>query len=172
MTQQFFEQIEGLGLQSGIILTIQKGTENNLIVSLYLDNDKVGDEAKKVVQPMILKGTAAELDEGFFTSIATPVKKADALFVNMEAHAKSMEQARLASKMEQEKLDKEKKEKDERKKKYEEKMKKVVELEEKAKWGEAIGAMPKAEQFPEQAEDIKKKTEELRKRHGQLSLLD
>jgi hypothetical protein len=47
----------------------------------------------------------------------------------------------------------------------------VNELEEKKKYGEAIGAMPKTTDFPEQAEDIKIKLDELKSKHGQLELL-
>jgi hypothetical protein len=82
-----------------------------------------------------------------------------------------LEKTKKQSKLAQEKEDGEKKEKEERKKKYEAQMKKVAELEEKKKYGEAIGAMPKPSDFPEQAEEIKKKTDELKQKHGQLELL-
>jgi len=51
-------------------------------------------------------------------------------------------------------------------------MKKVTDLEELKKYGEAIGQLPKAEDFPEQVELIKKKNDELRTKHGSLSLFE
>jgi hypothetical protein len=47
-------------------------------------------------------------------------------------------------------------------------MAKVKELEDKDMFGQAIGQLPKEKDFPEFAEEIKTKLEELRKKHGQL----
>lgn len=171
MTTNFFTSIQELNVDGDWKITITKDKENNWIVSVLFFNEKVDDDSRKLVPPMILKGTPQELDEGFFDSIIVPVEKAARLFANMEHYMKQVEEARLQSKMEKEKEDKEKKEKEERKKKYEAGIKKVNELEAEKKFGEAIGAMPEAEDFPEQAEEIKKKMSELREKHGQLSLL-
>jgi PRTRC genetic system protein E len=171
MTTNFFTSIQDLNVNGDWKITLTKDKENNWIVSVLFFNEKVGDEARKLVPPMILKGTPHELDKGFFDSIVVPVEKAAGLFTSMEHYMKQLEEARLQSKMEKDKEDKEKKGKEERKKKYEAAMKKVTELETEKKFGEAIGAMPKTEDFPEQAEEIKKKMSELREKHGQLSLL-
>lgn len=171
MTTKFFTSIQNLNVNGDWKISITQNEENNWIVSVLFFNEKVGDDARKLIPPMILKGSPEDLDEGFFDSIIAPVEKAAGLFANMEHYMKQLEEARLQSKMEKDKEDKEKKEKEERRKKYEAAMKKVTELETDKKFGEAIGAMPKAEDYPEQAEDIKKKISELREKHGQLSLL-
>lgn len=171
MTTNFFSMIQSLNVQGDWKISIAKEEAGKLIISVLFFNEKTGDDARKIVPPMVFKGTAEEIDNGFFDAISNPVKKADQLFTNMEQYLKQLEQAQIQSKMEKEKSDKEKKERDERKKKYEAVMKKVAELEEKKKIGEAIGAMPKPEDFPEQAEEIKKKTDELWKQHSQLALL-
>jgi PRTRC genetic system protein E len=171
MTTNFFTSIQDLNVNGDWKISITKDEKNNWIVSVLFYNEKIGDDARKIIPPMILKGTPEELDEGFFDSIIVPVEKASGLFANMEHYLKQLEEARLKSKMEKDKEDKEKKEKEERKKKYEAAMKKVTELETEKKFGEAIGAMPKTEDFPEHVEEIKKKMNELKEKHGQLSLL-
>ncbi len=170
MQTNFFQTIQDLNVTGDWKLTISKDNNGLFIVSVLFFNHHSGDEAAKLVPPMLFKGTPAELDSGFFTAIAEPVQKAAALFANMAQYNQSIETARSKSKMEQGQQDKEKKEKDNRKKQYEEKMKRVAELEEKKKIGEAIGAMPKAEDFPEQAEAIQKKLDELWQQHNQLSM--
>lgn len=171
MTTNFFKSIEELNVKGDWKIAISKMEDGKLVVSVLFFNDKVGDDARKIVPPMNFKGTAEEIDDGFFAAIAEPIKKTDELFTNMDDYMKGLEQAKLKSQMEKQNQDKEKKEKDERKKKYDEKIKKVAELEEKNKIGEAIGAMPKEQDFPEQAEAIKKKLEELWKKHNQGTLL-
>jgi len=171
MTTNFFQTIDGLNIMGDWKITVSKTENDKWAVSILLVNEKLEDDAKKIIPPMILKGTAKELDEGFFKAIEIPVKKTADLFANMENYLASLEEAEKNSKMEKEKEDKEKKGIEERKKKYEAKMKNVAGLEEKEKWGEAIGQMPSAEKFPEQAEEIKKKLDELKSKHGQLALL-
>jgi PRTRC genetic system protein E len=170
MQTNFFQTIQDLNVTGDWKITIGKDSTGTLIVSVLFFNHQSGDEAAKLIPPMLLKGTPAELDNGFFAAINEPVQKASALFANMAQYNQSIETAKGKSKMEQGQQDKEKKEKENRKKQYEEKMKRVAELEEKKKIGEAIGAMPKAEEYHEQAETIQKKLDELWQQHQQLSM--
>jgi PRTRC genetic system protein E len=133
MNTNFFQTIDGLNVIGDWKITLSKAEKDKWAVSILLVNEKLEDDAKKVVPPMILKGTAKELDEGFFKAIETPVKKTSELFANMENYLASLEEAEKKSKMEKEKEDKEKKGIEERKKKYESKMKNVADLEEKEK---------------------------------------
>lgn len=171
MKTNFFETLASLKVEGNWSITIKKTDTGNLLVAVLLTSEGVKDDASKIIPPMNFKGTAKELDEGFFLQLEKPAKQTAELFSNMQQYMEQLEEAREKSKMEQNKNDGEKKEKEERKKKYETQIKKVIELEEKEKFGEAIGQMPKAGDFPEQAEEIKKKLEELRQKHGQLSLL-
>src|SRR4051812_16130300 len=106
-------------------MSISTTEGNEMIVSFLLTNEKIGDDARKLIPPMLFKGTAQEIDEAFFASIEAPVKQTSALFVNMEQYLKGVEEARLQSKMEQHNESKDRKEKDERKKKFETIMKKA-----------------------------------------------
>lgn len=170
-TTNFFQAVAAIGVAGLWKITIQDSTDNKLVVSVLLSDGKCGDEAQKKVPPIILHGTPQELDEGFFEAITTPVLETAQLFANMEQYLKEREQARAASQMEKDKESRDKKDKEERKKKFEEKMKKVSELEEAKKWQEAIANMPKAGDFPEQAEEIAKRLDALRQKNGQLTLI-
>lgn len=171
MNTNFFEQLNALQVQGDWKMTIHQDGADRWIVSVLLVNDKIGDDARKLIPPMILKGTAQEIDAGFFDNITEPVQKTAALFSNMEHYLKQLDDAKAQSAMEKDKESKDRKEKDERKKKYTEAIKKVDELEEKKQYQLAIAALPKAEQFPEQAEEIKERLESLRKKNGQLTLM-
>jgi hypothetical protein len=159
MQTNFFETIASLQVTGDLKIHIQQQKDGQLLVSVLLVNDNVDDEARKMIPPMNFKGTAK------------PVQQTSALFTNMQDFAEALEKTKEQSKMEKEKEGAEKKQLDERKKKYDAQIKKVNELEEKKKYGEAIGAMPKTTDFPEQAEDIKIKLDELKSKHGQLELL-
>jgi PRTRC genetic system protein E len=170
MSTNFFSQLNALQVEGDFTITIKAGTHNRMLVSVLLANEKVGDTARKVIPPMILKGTIQELDEGFFNSISGPIQKTAALFVNMEAYAKAQEEAREQSKMEQNKEQQQKKAKEADTKKYDSQMKKVKELEEAGKFREAYAQLPKAADYPDQEEEIAEKKAALEEKFNQPSL--
>lgn len=170
MQTNFFSEINALQVEGDITITIKSGKHQHLLISFLLNNDNISDAARKIIPPIILKGTVQEMDEGFFSAIKTPVQKTASLFVNMAAYEKAQEEARVQSKMEQDKADKSKKEKDGLNKKYEAAMKKVKELEDNGKYREAYAALPKVEEFPQQEEAITEKKEELAEKFEQPSL--
>lgn len=116
-TTNFFSEVAALNITGDLQLTIRKGAENHWIVSVMLHNEQCGDDAKKLIPPLNLKGTVNELDEGFFERITTPLQSASGLIDNMEAFMKQLEEAKKQSAMEKEKTDKEKKAKEEKDKK-------------------------------------------------------
>lgn len=170
MKTNFFENIKDLQLAGDLRINIQNDTDGKMKVAVFLVNEKVDDKAKKMIPPLNFCGTPEKLDEGFFEALTSPVKQADGLLSNMQEFSNSLEQARKESKMEKDKEELEKKGRDDRKKKYDLQIKKVNELEEQKKFGEAIGAIPKETDFPEQADEIKTRLESLRKQHSTLSL--
>lgn len=161
MNTNFFNQIAQLEITGNLQLTISKGVENNLIVSILLQNDQCGDNAKQLIPPLNLRGTAEELDEGFFENITVPLKTTSGLMVNMEAYMKQLENAQKQSEMEKGKADREKKAKDEKEKKYTEAMAKVDELDKEGKPRDAWIKVPNANDYPEYAEVIHKRKKEL-----------
>ncbi len=168
----FFQNLFALQVQGDWNITIAQSVDNIYIVSVLLKNEQCGDDAKKLIPPLVLKGTAQELDEGFFSAIEAPVKATAQLFTNMETYLKQQEEAKMQSQIEKDKQSREQKQKDERKKRYEEAMKKVAELEIEGKHKEAYCKMPDAIEFKEYADEIRKRKEELSAKFGQASLFN
>ncbi len=166
----FFQQLEALNVEGDWQINIKSSAKGTVLVSVLFINDKIGDAARKLIPPMILKGTVQELDAGFFNAIENPVKKTAALFVNMEEYVKAQETAKAESKMEQDKKQQGDKNKSALDKKYETQMKKVDELEEAGKFREAYGQLPKVADFPDHEEEINERKEELAEKFDQSGL--
>ena len=169
MQTNFFRQIAKMKLTGDLQITFTQTTENNYVVSVLLKNEQCGDKARKTIPPLNLRGTAEDLDNGFFENISTPLQTASGLMVDMESFMKQLEEAKKKSAMEKEKTDKEKKEKEAKDKKYNETLQKAEELEKEGKYKEAWSTLPKGSEFPEYAEIIRKKQDEY-ERHFAPSL--
>jgi PRTRC genetic system protein E len=170
MNTNFFNQIVKLDITGDLNLTISKGVENNLVVSILLQNEQCGDSAKQLIPPLNLKGTAEELDNEFFDRITTPLETASGLMVNIEAFMKQLEEAKKHSAMEKEKTDREKKVKEEKDRKYKEAMQKVDELDMEGKPRDAWMKVPNPTDYPEHAEAIRKRKTELSNKFASLGL--
>lgn len=161
MNANFFNQIAQIGITGDLQLTISKGIENTLIISIILQNDQCGDNAKQLIPPLNLRGTAEELDEGFFQQITTPLETASGLMVNMEVFMKQLEVAKKQSAMEKEKSNIQKKEQETKDKKFKDGMAKADELEKEGKFREAWMKVPEITDYPEKADEIRKRKSEL-----------
>lgn len=185
MKTNFFNQIAALN-QTGIWrITIQNDEQGNFTVSQLFTTNACGDSAAKAIAPMLLRGTATELGEGFFDTIAEPLQKTAGLMHNMEEYLKTVEQARIASKLEQDKRNKEKadkaksdknpeckpsisaEEKEEKRKAYFDAIKLVVELEGKCQYEEALAQLPSIENYPDKSAEITKRKADLEKKAQQ-----
>jgi len=169
MQTNFFRQLTKLNLVGDLQLILRQSSENRFVLSIMLNNEQCGDEARKAIPPLNLRGTAEELDNGFFDSVATPLQTASGLMVDMENFMKQLEEARKKSAMEKEKTEQEKKEKEAKEKKYKEALQKAEDLEKERKYKEAWSALPKASEYPNYAEIIRKKQDEY-ERHFAPSL--
>jgi len=161
METNFFQALSDLQVQGDINITIRFSNENKLWVTVLLNNPACVDDAQKIVPPMNLKGTAAELDEGFFASISAPLKATSQLFVNMESYMKQQEEAALQSKMEKNKTVKAVKEKSEKENKFDAALKKADELEAEGKHREAWMKVPEPGDYPEHADMLRQRRESL-----------
>ena len=169
MQTNFFRQLAHLNLTGDLQLLLKPTTENSFVLSILLNNEQCGDEARKLIPPLNLRGTAEELDNGFFESISTPLQTASGLMVDIENFMKQLEEAKKKSAMEKEKQDKEKKEKEAKDKNYKEAFEKAETLEKEGKYKEAWSALPKVSEFSDFAETIRKKQDEY-ERHFAPSL--
>lgn len=169
MQTNFFRQIAKMNLTGDLQLTIRPTQDNRFVISVLLNNEQCGDEARKLIPPLNLRGTAEDLDNGFFENVATPMQTASGLMVDMDAYMKQVEEAKMKSAMEKEKAVREKKEKEGKDKKYNEALQKAEALEKEGKYKEAWSALPKVSDFAENAEQIRKKQDEY-ERHFAPSL--
>lgn len=172
MNANFFHQIAQLQITGDLQLTIAKGAENNLIVSVMLQNEQCGDNAKNIIPPLNLRGTAEELDNGFFENITTPIQTASGLMVDMESFMKQLEETKKQSAMEKDKVDRQKKELEAIDKKFKDAMAKADELEKEGKYREAWVKVPEITEFPEKADEIRKRKRELSDKFSAPSLFE
>lgn len=140
------------------------------VVSVLHNDNACGEKAAAIVPPAILKGTPQQLDQGFFEAISAPVQKTAELFSNMEEYLRQREQAKKASAMEKEKAEKEKQEKAEKQKKYDATIKAVDQLESAGEFRKAFTHLPNPEEYPDQAEAIRKRRTRLAAKISQPSL--
>ena len=170
MNTNFFNQIQQLDFTGVLQLNISKGTENNLIVSVLLHNEQCGDSAKNLIPPLTFNATPQEFDEGFFEQITTPVQKVSGLMVDMEKFQKQLDEAKMQSAMEKEKTEKEKKEKEAKDKKFKQAMDRVDELEKEGKFREAWIKVPDIAEYPEKADELRKRKTSLSDKFATPSL--
>lgn len=157
MNTNFFNQIQALDFTGVLQLNISKGAESNLIVSVLLNNEQCGDSAKNGIPPLTFNATPQEFDEGFFEQIKAPIQTVSGVMVDMEKFLKQMEIVKQQSAMEKEKTEKAKKEKEAKDKKFKEGMAKADELEKEGKFREAWMKVPDITEFPEKADEIRKR---------------
>ena len=157
MNTNFFNQIQQLDFTGVLQLNISKGIESNLIVTVLLNNEQCGDSAKNGIPPLTFNATPQEFDEGFFEQITTPIQKVSGLMVDMEKFQKQLDEAKAQSAIEKAKTEKEKKEKEAKDKKFKDAMAKADELEKEGKFREAWIKVPDLTEFPEKADEIRKR---------------
>ena len=160
-TTNFFNQIAQLQIIGDLHITIAKGPEDRLIVLVMLQNETCGDSAKHSIPQLNLRGTAEELDSGFFENITAPIESASGLMFDMEGYMKQLEDTKKQSAMEKEKADSKKKEEEAKDKKFSEAMAKADELEKEGKFREAWIKVPEIHVFPLKAEEIRRRKSEL-----------
>ncbi|WP_345953009.1 PRTRC system protein E [Mucilaginibacter sp. PAMB04168] len=79
MKTDFFNHIATAHTPGNWKLTIQTDDKHNFTVSVLFTAAHGGDGAARLIPPMILQGTAEELDNGFFEAIAVPVQQTASL---------------------------------------------------------------------------------------------
>jgi PRTRC genetic system protein E len=181
MTTDFFGNVAALNVPGNWKISIQTTDNLQFTVSALFTAIACGDNAASAIPPILLKGTALELNEGFFDAIASPIAETAGLYASMEAYLKELEKARLASKEEQDRKAKERAAqtgrkpedgearptKEEKKKAYDEAMKNIAELSGQMKYADALAILPSADDYPEKKGELEKKEADLRKLKSQ-----
>lgn len=81
-------------------------TEDNLTVAVLPKDISIKDEAVQKIQPIRITGTAAELDEGFISSLTQGLPVSTGLLSNIKEHEASVQVAQKNSAMEKERKEK------------------------------------------------------------------
>jgi PRTRC genetic system protein E len=191
MTTNFFKNITDLNVSGNWKFTINGDDNGILTVSALFTPIENGDSASKLVPPLLLRGTADELDAGFFETIQQPVQEASGLFHNMDNYVKGLEEAKKQSKMEQDKKAQEikakaltktgastdgievtsepKVSKEDKRKSYEDVMKKISDLNDACKYEEALTLLPSVTDYPEKQSELGKKKADLERKQQQYA---
>jgi PRTRC genetic system protein E len=180
MNTNFFQQIAGLSFKGNFLLNIHQDETGVQTVSVVLKKDKAIDS----LPPMLFKATAEELDEGFFSKLAEPVKQTAGLISNIETYQKELEKAKKNAKPDKAKANKpadteqddddkdeesnlftppgdDKEAKAEKKRLYDEAMERVKNLAQNTKYAEALANLPDVVDYPDKAETIEAKRKTL-----------
>lgn len=162
----FFAHAAAISFEGCLNMTIRKEGQQ-LTVSVMLQNDACTDNAKAHIPPLILKGTAKELCEGFFDAVSEPLAQTSELLVNMTEYLKGQQAAKQNAAAEKKKPNKvepcEKQNPEQaRLSQYQSAMAKADALEKEGKFKEAWMKIPLPAEFPD-------KTEEIQNRRASLS---
>ena len=159
----FFAHIAAIPFEGCLNITVKKDGEQ-LTTSILLQNDGCGDAAKNHIPPLILRGSAKELCEGFFDAVSAPVAETSKLLVNMEQYLKGQEAAKKNAAMEKKKTEKADKPaktenpttpEEKQEMKYRGIMEEVDKLEAAGKFKDAWLKVPPVSEFPEKAEELR-----------------
>ena len=159
MEANFFRQIADLNLTGSLQLTIAKGAENRYVVSVLLINGNCGDQVKRTIPPLNIRATPDELDKGFFETITKPMQTVSGLMVDMESFMKQVEVAKKNSGATKSNAVKGKTET--KASKYDTAMATVDELDKAGKPRDAWMKLPDPADFPDHADEIRKRRSEL-----------
>lgn len=169
MQTNFFSTLSSLNLDGNFRLNIQRQPDNKMLVTVLLVHDNVNDKSVKQIPALVLAGFTDDLDKEFFDSIQQPVQKQNTLLCNLSAHEKALEKTKNDS---ANKSTSSPANSGGKRKRFDEQMKKVTDLEKQQKYGQAIAQIPKEKEYPEYAGEISKKIQELKSKHGSLSLFE
>ncbi|GAE84952.1 PRTRC system protein E [Bacteroides reticulotermitis] len=168
----FFQSIYQM-LATGTDLSINiRRTDTKLSVVVMPRRTGVKDEAGQFIVPLVLNGTAVEMDDQFLQAITTPLQKAQGILINLETFEKQVQQATAQSKAAKSVEDKEGKEAREKQKKMEKLIKKSNETAAAGRYQEATMWLKQARALvtPDKQKEIDILMQEVQKKATEGSL--
>jgi len=140
----FFTQLsQCLTPQTSVNLTVHS-QEGILSVSVFPKVKGLKDEAKNHLQPIVLTGTAQELDDGFFDAITQPIQKGSKMLADMKQFETSLALVETQKKEAQEQQKNVDKQAQERKAKYDKLIARADTQENEEKYEEALKTLREA----------------------------
>jgi len=141
----FFTQLAAIIGKAELQLNIK--TKGDQLTVMLTPKTTANDPALANLQPLIITGTAQQLDEDFLNAISQPLQKAVGLIANIEDFEVSTKKAEEESKIKKAEEEKIKKQKEENQKKLDRLLTKADEYENAGNWAKAIGAIKQALPF-------------------------
>ncbi|GKH13571.1 PRTRC system protein E [Bacteroides uniformis] len=161
----FFQTIYPM-LAAGTDLSINiRRVNDRLSVAVMPRHAGVKDEAQQNLVPLILSGTAVELDAEFLQAIAAPVSRTTGLLTNLETFERQAAKASSESRAAKTAQEKESKEAREKREKMEKLLKKTDEAVAARRYSEALTWLKQARVLApaEKRQEIDGRTREVRK---------
>lgn len=173
METNFFQSLSALpaATKSEWVIVI-KQLENKMIVSVLYKDESCGDSARKIIPTLNFNDSPVQLDTCFFPDLQTAFTGTFEIHSNMEHYLKEQEKAKLNARLLKDK-DKpvkvkteemvEENPKTDRERRYEAAMKEADELEAKGNHRDAWVKVPEPSDYPEYADVLRKRREDLSK---------
>ncbi|HEY4324012.1 MAG TPA: PRTRC system protein E [Mucilaginibacter sp.] len=187
MKTNFFENIAGLNAPGLWKIGIHQDDNGRFVVSALYSPQETPDPATKTIAPLIFRGTAEEMGEGFFEAIEKPVQETAGLYHNIAEYSKTVEAAKKkvaqGNKNQSVKPKAESTENEEdgieegapkisagdKKKAYTDAIRKVVELNDACKYEDALNILPSVTDYPEKKEELEKRRTDLERKKTQYA---
>jgi PRTRC genetic system protein E len=183
MKTNFFENIANLNAPGIWKIGIHNDENGHFVVSALYSANQSNEPATKTIAPLIFKGTASDMDGGFFEAIQQPVQATAGLYSNIEAYNKNLDSAKKKlsqgnksqpAKVKTDSTDdievsEPKVSAEDKKKVYFDAIKKVVELNDACKYEEALAILPSVSDYPEKAEELNKRKGDLTRKKEQMA---
>lgn len=186
MKTNFFEHIANLNAPGFWKIGIHNDENGRFTVSALYSPQETPDPAAKTIAPLIFKGTAEEMGDGFFEAIVQPVQQTAGLYSTIAEYGKSIEAAKkkvthsAKSQPAKAKADGQENEEEieigepkisaeDKKKAYFDTIKKVVELNDGCKYEDALNLLPSVTDYPEKKDEIEKRRADLERKKTQYA---
>ncbi|EHQ30980.1 PRTRC system protein E [Mucilaginibacter paludis] len=184
MKTNFFENIASLNAPGIWTIGIQNDENGDFTVSALYAPFKSNEPATKMIVPLIHRGKASDMDEGFFEATLTQVDTLKGLYSNIKAVTASVDAAKKklgqGSKPQPAKpkadgnadeieVGEPKASAEEKRKAYTDTIRKVVELNDACKYEDALNVLPSVEDYPEKKEELEKRRADLERKKAQYA---
>jgi PRTRC genetic system protein E len=140
----FFNDLSQM-MTAGTVVNLTVHCQNgNLTVSVFPNVKGLKDDAQNHLQPIVLTGTAEELDNGFFNAVREPVLKATGLLADMKRFETSLTRVESERKEAREQKQNSDKKSQERKAKFDKLISRADEQEKDEKFDAALQSLREA----------------------------
>jgi hypothetical protein len=184
MKTNFFENIANLNAPGTWTIGIQNDDNGNFTVSALYAPFKSNEPATKMIVPLIHRGKASDMDEGFFEATVTQVETLKGFYSNIKAVTASVDsakkklgqgskpqpvKAKTNADTDEIEVGEPKASAEDKRKAYTDAIRKVVELNDACKYEDALNILPSVTDYPEKKEELEKRRADLERKKAQYA---